>query len=399
MIDVEQMSLIDMEDSVYQLRSGAKNYKENCLERKEREHITENIERFMQMQKMPYEAKISHARQMARDFYNNVTSPVGEYRANCHVSVGGLDSITLLIFLREMCGIDVPAVSVSSIEDKSIQRIHKQLGVIRLETSKDKDGKPITKHRIIQEYGFPVISKEKAAKIEHLQHPTENNATIRHAIITGETGAYGGFQKNSRMKLPQKWLMLFGGYENETENVNYMKPDFLVSSQCCYYLKEKPCDDWAKEHNSYPYLGLMASEGGRREKALKMHGCNYYGKGTIRSAPFAIFDRQDLLQLAVDLNVPVPEIYGEIKCLPDGTLCTTKAQRTGCDICGFGIHCESRPHRFDRLRERNPKAWEYWMYNVCTDASGKKYGWGRVLDYIGVEWEDIPESYEQLELL
>lgn len=263
---MDQLSFIEDEEILP--RSGAKKYKENVLERKEREHTDENIQRFLQLQQLPYEAKVSHAAKMAKDFYNTITSPVGEYYANCHVSVGGLDSITLLLFLRSI-GIDVPAISVSGIEDPSIQHIHRQLGVISLKTSRDKDGKPMTKHRILQEYGFPVISKEKAAKIEHLQHPTEKNATIRHAIITGETGAYGGWQKNSRMKLPKKWLYLFGGYENENEGVNYMIPPFNVSSQCCYWLKEKPCDDWAKEHNSYPYLGLMASEGGRREKALK----------------------------------------------------------------------------------------------------------------------------------
>ena len=37
-----------------------------------------------------------------------------------------------------------------------------------------------------------------------------------------------------------------------------------------------------------------------------------YTVATIRSAPFAIFNRQDLLQLALDLKVPVPEIYGSI---------------------------------------------------------------------------------------
>ena len=31
------------------------------------------------------------------------------------------------------------------------------------------------------------------------------------------------------------------------------------------------------------------------------------------------------------------------------------------------------------------------MYRCVTDPeTGEKYGWGRVLDYIGVEWEDIP---------
>ena len=166
-------------------------------------------------------------------------------------------------------------------------------------------------------------------------------------------------------------------------------PDFMVSDRCCYYIKEKPCDDWAKEHNSHAFLGMMASEGGQREDAIIEHGCNYYGKGVMRSAPFGPFYRQDLLQLALDLNVPVPEIYGEIARKPDGTLYTTKAQRTGCGMCGFGIHMEKRPHRFDLLRERNEKEWHFWMYECCTDPkTGEKFGWGRVLDYIGVEWED-----------
>lgn len=363
----------------------AKKYKENCLERAERENTAYKIEQFNIMQKLPYEAKLSHAACRIREFYNEIWS---RYNANVHISVGGLDSITLLLFIRSLGYDEIPAISVSSLEDISIQRIHKELGVIRIPPSRDKNGKIYTKHRILQEFGFPVISKEKAAKIEHLQNPTPNNATIRHAIITGETGEYGGWQINSRMKLPQKWLELFGGYENANEGTDYQIPPFLVSSQCCYWLKEKPADDWAKEHNSYPYLGLMACEGGRREKALKMHGCNYYGKSTMRSAPFAIFNRQDILQLALDLNVPVPEIYGTIERKPDGTLYTTKAQRTGCSMCGFGIHIESRPHRFDRLRETNPKAWEYWMKHVCIDSKGIEYGWGRVLNYIGIGWED-----------
>ena len=63
----------------------------------------------------------------------------------------------------------------------------------------------------------------------------------------------------------------------------------------------------------------------------------------------------------------------------------------------FGIHMEERPHRFDKLRERNEKEWEFYMYKCCTDPeTGEKYGWGRVLDYIGVPWEDVPAV--QLEL-
>lgn len=363
------------------LETGSKERGRTAKEQEEfeawRKKKKEAKARFTAMQALPYEVKVKRAELRAIEFIEQME----ERGCNAHVSVGGLDSITLLMFLRKL-GIDVPAISVSAVEDKSIQRIHKELGVEALKSCRSKVD-------VLNEVGFPVISKKIAGRIDLLQHPTEENRTVRHAIITGECGAQGHFAKNSRMKLPNRWLELFGGVENEAYGTHYKTAPFLVSNKCCYYLKEKPCDDWAREHNSWPFLGMMASEGGQREEALIDHGCNYYGKTVMRSAPFAPFLRQDILQLALDLNVPVPEIYGEIARGRDGALHTTKAQRTGCSMCGFGIHMEKRPHRFDRLREMNPKEWEFWMYRCCTDKeTGEKFGWGRVLDYIGVKWED-----------
>lgn len=321
---------------------------------------------FRVKQQLPYEFKLSYAATRAWEFYREC----GKRDLNCHVSVGGLDSITLYLFLKSI-GINVPAVSVSILEDKSIQRVHEQLGIIPLKPLK-------SKIEVIREFGFPVLSKEIANKISLLQRPSDDNKTVRHAIITGETGDYGGNRSNSRMRLSQCWLELFGGYENENENVHYLKPDFLVSDKCCYYLKEKPCENWAKENNSVPYLGLMASEGGRRQKSLMINGCNYFGASTIRSAPFAIFSRQDLLQLALDLNVPVPEVYGTIERDSSGQLYTTRAQRTGCSMCGFGIQKErTRPHRFDLLYQNNHAEWNFWM---------NKAGFGEVFDWIGFLW-------------
>lgn len=87
----------------------------------------------------------------------------------------------------------------------------------------------------------------------------------------------------------------------------------------------------------------------------------------------------------------MPLIYGGIQKDYNGDLRTTKAQRTGCSMCGFGVHMEKRPHRFDQKRQENPKEWEYLMYRMVKDEeTGEVYGWGKVLDYIGVEWEDIP---------
>lgn len=333
-----------------------------------------------QYKAMPYAAKVSLAR-------SRIWEWVETCRANdksCHVSVGGLDSITLLLLIRDEYG-DIPAISISSLEDKSIQEVHRQLGVTVIPPIK-------SKVQILREYGFPVISKAKAKKIEYLQKKDADKQTLIHAIMTGDMGAQGHFQHSEKIKLQDKWIELFGG------NYAAMRPDlkcqcapFKVSDRCCYWMKELPADRWAKEHNSWPFLGLMQAEGGQREIGLIKNGCNYVGKDTARSCPLNYFSRQDLLQLALDLNVPVPRIYGEIVRDPDGTLRTTRAQRTGCSMCGFGIHMEGRPHRFDRLREDNPKEWEFWMRSCCEDPeTGDKFGWGRVLDYIGVGWENDP---------
>lgn len=375
---LEQLSFLDSEvDEVTQvMERSAKEQKEFDEWRRKKK---EAKARFTAMQNLPYKVKVKRAELRAIEFMEQME----ERGCNAHVSVGGLDSITLLMFLRHI-GIDIPAISVSGVEDKSIQRVHKDLGIEPVKSYK-------SKVEVLNEVGFPVISKKIAGRIDLLQHPSPDNETVRHAIMTGECGEQGHYAKNSRMKLPLRWLKLFGGVENEKYNTDYQVAPFQVSNKCCYYLKEKPCDDWAKEHNSWPFLGIMASEGGQREEALIDHGCNYYGKTVIRSAPFAPFLRRDVLQLALDLNVPVPEIYGEIRKGADSQLYTTKAQRTGCSMCGFGIHLEPRPHRFDRLREMNPQEWRFWMYSCCIDkATGEKFGWGKVLDYIGVAWEDYP---------
>lgn len=310
------------------MKSVLEQMKENQSERK--------IADFRVKQQQDYSFKKAYAITRIWEFYNHP-----EISGNCYVAVGGLDSITLFLLIRSL-GIHIPGVSVSFLENRSIQSVHKALGIVCLPPAMGPDGKRWTKSKVIREFGFPVLSKEIAGKISLLQHPSDKNATVRHAIITGETGAYGGYRKGTRMKLSQKWLEKFGGYENENEGTDYQTPDFLVSDRCCYYLKEKPCNDYARESGRFPFMGLMASEGGRRQKALMIHGCNYISPGTKRSAPFAIFNRQDILTLALEMNLwyhghwkefgeerlktIVPSIYGEIAKKEDGLL-QYRAQR------------------------------------------------------------------------
>ena len=79
-----------------------------------------------------------------------------EMGLNAHVSVGGSDSITLLLFLRKIW-LDLPAISVSVLEDKSIQKVHSELGIIKIRPDKNKV-------QVLNEVGFPVISKKIAGR-------------------------------------------------------------------------------------------------------------------------------------------------------------------------------------------------------------------------------------------
>lgn len=342
----------------------------------------EIIERNAYYNAMSYEDKLDVATARILE-WTEVCADAGMDYA---VSVGGLDSIVLLEFCRKVLG-ECRGASVSALEDASIQKVHEEMGVEKIKPD-------MNFHKVLNTFGFPLYSKQIAGKLDHLQTPRDQADKrllyYNHALMTGDTGPWGHFEHSESMKLDDDILELFGGhYAEDRPDLSCKVAPFRVSDKCCQVMKEAPAMRWQEENHIYPFLGLMQIEGGQRRFSLRKYGCNYVGKNTVRSCPFNYFNRNDLLTLALDLKVHVPEIYGEIVMGDDGKLRTTKAQRTGCAMCGFGLHLEARPHRFDRLRERNPKYWEYLMYRCVEDESGV-YGWGRVLDYIGIEWENIP---------
>ena len=101
---------------------------ESVQERMERLGTYEKIASFMQKEKQDYAFKRKYAQIRAEEF---ATECDGR-GLNYHVSVGGLDSIVLYLFLHEVCNINAPGVSASMLEDKSIQRVHRALGIIRV---------------------------------------------------------------------------------------------------------------------------------------------------------------------------------------------------------------------------------------------------------------------------
>ncbi|MGN0131498.1 MAG: hypothetical protein ACI4AA_03555 [Lachnospiraceae bacterium] len=148
-----------------------------------------------------------------------------------------------------------------------IQRVPKALGIEMVMSYK-------IKVEVLDEYGFPVISKRIAGKIDMLQHPTEECRAIN----------------------------------------------------CCYWLKEKPCDDWAKEHNSYEMDEWYNNHIELFEELYYQQPCSKNKDGNV--IPYE------------PLETIIPTAYEQIKKYENDDYCTTRAQRTGCSMCGFGIHFE-----------------------------------------------------------
>ena len=103
---------------------------ESIIERNKR--IGADVKRaaFMVKQQQSYEFKKKYAAIRAREF----VGMCDEHDKNYHVSVGGLDSITLFLFLHSI-GIYCPGVSASYLEDRGNQAVHKALGLYLLARS------------------------------------------------------------------------------------------------------------------------------------------------------------------------------------------------------------------------------------------------------------------------
>jgi 3'-phosphoadenosine 5'-phosphosulfate sulfotransferase (PAPS reductase)/FAD synthetase len=126
-----------------------------------------------------------------------------------------------------------------------------------------------------------------------------------------------------------------------------------LSEKCCEILKKEPI-----ARLNYPNImtGEQAVESKNREHAWLKKGCNYVlPDGSVKSKPLGAVSLDAVLYAIKTREVPICADYGEIETYcKKGKECyrCTKAQRTGCALCGFGI--KKDPDRFVRLQETEP---------------------------------------------
>lgn len=299
-----------------------------------------------QRQGLPLKLKIELSKNRIKQFYEHFDGKV-------YVSFsGGKDSTVLLHLVRSLFP-EVPAVFVDTgLEYPEVRSFVKSFGnitILRPEMSFNK---------VIEEYGYPVISKEVAQFIEDNRKNPNGYTAKKFDPNSDYVKKYG-----SRFCLA-KW--------------NFLKDsDIKVSSQCCRIMKKTPAKKFEKESGLKPFIATMAVESNLRKQEYIKKGCNSFESKRPASTPLGFWTEQDILQYLVENNLPYCSVYGEIKQDKNGKYYTTGAKRTGCMFCMFGVHNEKSPNKFELMRETHPK-----LHDYCTN----KLGCGRVLDFIGVKY-------------
>lgn len=335
-----------------------------------------NAWQFAQRKYLPYEVKLRLTAARIREWYDNWNGQV--YLAYS----GGLDSTVLLHMIRRLIGMQAPAVfSNTGLEYPEIVRFARKASGTFVEIyPMDSYGTRILYRDVILNYGYPMVSKEVAAKLRKLRHGKLSERYRNYLMYGDERGKFG--------KLPEKWKYLINA-------------PFDISEQCCNVMKKEPFKRYHKMTGRVPYIAVTQDEGFQREHQYAHTGCNIYDSKTVKSQPLGFWTKQDILRYVVENDVEICPIYGDIRQHPDGSFFLTGEQRTGCMFCGFGVHMEKEPNRFQRMQLSHPKCYELCLRPV--DHGG--LGMAQPLDYMHIPyttWEalgqlSMKDLYKEIE--
>ena len=228
--------------------------------------------------------------------------------------------------------------------------------------------------QVIQTYGYPIISKEVAQKIEEARRKPDGECARR----------FGDCEHNR--KYPQFSLERYAWL---------LDAPFKISHRCCDVNKKRPAKDYEKQTGRKPLVATMADESRLRRTRWLRHGCNAFEAKRPVSAPLSFWTEQDILRYIVRYGLNIADIYGDVVseygeyqvegCDMDVPLTTTGAKRTGCIWCMFGISQDNE--RFLRLKRNEPKRYEYVMgggefVDGMWTPNNKGLGYRYVIDWL-----------------
>lgn len=288
-----------------------------------------------QRQGLSLDIKIRLTKRRIKEFYESFNGKV-------YISYSGGKDSEVMLHLVKSCYSDVKIVFVDTGTELDTRgHAIKKADVVL------KPKVPMLK--IWEKYGIPFPSKQQADFIYKAKHTKSDY--LRNRLMTGimKDGS------KTKFKIADKWKILINS-------------NFEVSDRCCYFLKKEPFLRYKKETGEVAFIGTMASDGMERKKEYLRNGCINFDKEVCH--PLGFWTEQDILRYIKKFNLDYCKAYGDIVEI-NGLLKTTKARRTGCVGCGFGVHLEKEPNRFQRMEKDNPKLYKKILHKWCNGAMGQ----------------------------
>ena len=226
---------------------------------------------FAQRKNLPYEEKVKLAIRRIEE-WNEF------WEGQVYLSFsGGLDSTVLLALIRMTLGKEVPAVFCNTgLEYPEIVSFARKAALY----GAFEEIRPKKNFRqVILDEGYPVISKENAAKIRKLRHGNLSERYRNYLLNGDERGKFG--------MLPKKWQ-------------RYIDAPFEISERCCDIMKKKPFRQYVKEKGRVPFIGITQDESFRRAHQYEKTGCNVYTGSMVKSQPLGPWTKQDIFRFVYE---------------------------------------------------------------------------------------------------
>ena len=314
------------------------------------------------LQSLPLEIKVEKSKLRIEEF---VRTMGGTDKVYISFS-GGKDSTVLLDIVRSIYPDVIAVFSNTGLEFPELVNFAKSIdNVIMVRPKK-------SFKQVIEQEGYPVVSKKVSRMLKDLQNPTDRNLKIRTLYMSKYTLDENNNptdKPNNSFRLADKWKYLIDA-------------PFKISNRCCDILKKNPLREYEKSSNKKPIIGTMAQESKQREQSYLQSGCNIFTSGKEKCNPLGFWTEQDILEYIVTHKLQYASIYGDIIKDENNKWITTGEKRTGCIFCMYGIQFEKDHNRFQRLELTHPQLHDYCM---------NKLGFKQVCEYMNIPYESKKE--------
>ena len=302
-----------------------------------------NNQELIMLQALPLEIKVAKTKLRIREWVDYY----GE--ENVYISFsGGKDSTVLLDLVRSEYP-NIEAVFVDTgLEYPEIKQFVKSFNNVKILRPN------MSFKQVIDKYGYPIISKEQSRYLYDIKHGTEYMKELR---LNGT--------EQGNFKLSKKYHYLIDA-------------PFEISNKCCDIMKKQPIKKYEKETGKVPFIGTMADESNMRKRNYLKYGCNSFDLKSPSSKPLSFWKQQDILEYIYINNIKISSVYGDV-IKEDDKFRTTLCNRTGCIFCGYGLHLEKSPNRFQLLEQTHPQ-----LHNYCMENLGFK----DVCEFMNIEYKN-----------